>query len=191
MRRLDQNQIRDEFNKQKDTFRTWGEQSGFAQALQDISQVIDDLKGAGLDIELEMLGSPSEQAFSMALEKKSGIVPISGILRIGQVHQLLAIAVKKHDQPCLEISISKFDIRFTGSYGTVDETKGKKDVRNEIRAETYDLKNDPDALVKFTRSIIDDAARSAIVAENDVAPAFKQDDRPRKVGLKLKALGNG
>lgn len=180
MRRLDPGQISDEFNAQKKRFREEHEKSGLLQALNSLSQIIGDIKSAGMDVSLEIFGCPSEQAFAMFPRDGKLISPISGILRIGHDHRLIAFATQVGGADALQLAMSEFDIRFNGPDGKMKE--GIIDA--SVRARVYDLKKDPDAFVKLEKEIIRHCARNDIVDAQDASHSFDARTALRKPSLK-------
>jgi hypothetical protein len=192
MRRLDPNQIREEFNQRKQAFTKEHAENGLADAIEDLSRVVGDLKAGGLDVELEFFGCPSDQAFQLFPFKGALIVPVSGILRIGRLHRLLAIATKVDGAPALRLGLSEFDIRFAGPQASFILPAAEKDagakeiaVGGKVRSTVYDLKTDPDALVKFQTEVIRHAARNAFVDDHDVGGAFDNGVTLGKTGLRI------
>lgn len=179
MKKLTISSIQQEFNARKQNFSEWGAQAGFSQMLQGISTALSDLRAAGLDVSLEIFGDASEQAFAMR-ESGSVIIPISGVLRINNIHRLLAITVKEEGKPCLKLSLSDFDIRYQGVQGATENGK----MRNTVRHKSFDFKSDPDALIKFQREIITYCARNAVIADNDIGGAFDTGRHTKKPVLK-------
>lgn len=188
MKKLTPDQIRDAFNARKEKFAAWGEETGFNSALQGISAALADLRAGGIDVSLEVFGDASEQAFCLRPDT-SVTTPISGVLRINNIHRLFSITVRENEKPCLIVSLSDFDIRYQGTHGKVSESK----LRNTIRAKTYDFKKDPEALIKFQQEIIHYSARNAVVADNDTANSFDTGISDKKPLLKsaLKKPANG
>ncbi len=180
MRRLTPQQIRDEFNQRREKFAEWGKTSGFGDALENLSFAIRDMQESGLDIRLDMMGTAGEQGF--ALFPPGGITtPISGILHINNIQYLLTLAVRHDGKDCLKLAVSEFDIRFQGVTGTVKEEK----LRQSVRATIYDLKNDPDALIKFQQYVINQSARNQVVADHDVAGSLQHGIPAKKAVLKM------
>ena len=168
MRRLDAREISDHFNAHRAEFEARHDKTGALAAIEDISRAIADIRAAGHDISLTLSGMPSEQAFDLFPGSGSLTVPFSGVLRIGTAEQLVALATKVHGKPALLLATSEFDIRFTGPEATVAEDK----INGVVRHQSYDLKNDPDALVKFQSEVLRDCARNEVVNAHDVAEAF-------------------
>jgi hypothetical protein len=167
MKRLPREKISESFNAAKRDFAAYGEKSGFDVALQNISTAIGEMKDAGIDVSLEIFGDASEQAFDL-FATTSVTVPISGVLRIGPIHRLFALATKSDSKNALIIGLSNYDIRFNGP----DAKLADGEVTGKVRSINFDLKKDPDALVKFQQEIINHAARNAVVNDNDTAQAF-------------------
>lgn len=188
MRRMTPQNIRDEFNAQTDAHEKSWAKAGLNSALENISLALRDLNASGIDVSLEMLGTPSEQSFAMLLD--SGMtVPVSGILRIGHIHYLLSIAVKHGGQECLKLCMSEFDIRFQGVRGKIKEN----DFRQVVRSNIYDLKGDADALAKFQKEIICHAARNHVIDGHDHGNTLDTGSPRKKTCLKspLKKPANG
>lgn len=167
MKRLPREKISEEFNASKREFAAYGEKSGFDLALQNISTAIGELKDAGIDVSLEVFGDSSEQAFDL-FATSSVTVPITGVLRIGPIHRLFALATKSDGKNALIIGLSNYDIRFNGPDAKLEEGS----ISGKVRSINFDLKKDPEALVKFQQEIINHAARNAVVNDNDTAQAF-------------------
>lgn len=180
MRRLTPQKIREEFNQRHKKFADWGDTSGFGQALENLSLALRDLQDGGLDVRLDISGTAAEQAF--ALFAPGGLTtPISGILHINNIQYLLALAVRHEGKDCLKLAVSEFDIRFQGVTGTVQNEK----LRQTVRSEIYDLKRDPDALVKFQQYVINQSARNQVVADHDVAGSLHHGIPAKKPVLKM------
>lgn len=180
MRRLTPQQIREEFNQRREKFAAWGETTGFGQALENLSLALRDLQDGGLDVRLDITGTAAEQAF--ALFPQGGITtPISGVLHINNIQYLLALAVRHDGKDCLKLAVSEFDIRFQGVTGTVQHEK----LRQSVRAQIYDLKRDPDALVKFQEYVINQSARNQVIADRDVAGSLQHGIPEKKPVLKM------
>ncbi len=178
MKRLPREKITAEFNAAKDEFASYGAKSGFDKALQNISTAIGELKEAGIDVSLEVFGDSSEQAFDL-FSNASVTVPISGVLRIGSIHRLFGLATKSGGKNALQIGLSNFDIRYNGAEIKIEDGVAT----SNVRAIVFDLKNDPDALVKFQQEIITHAARNAVVNDNDAAQVFDSATALRKSTL--------
>lgn len=175
MKRLPREKISEEFNASKREFAAYGEKSGFDIALQNISAAIGDLKEAGIDVSLEIFGDASEQAFDL-FGTTSVTVPISGVLRIGPIHRLFALATKSDSKNVMIIGLSNYDIRFNGPDAKIEDGA----VSGKVRSINFDLKKDPEALVKFEQEIINHAARNAVVNDNDTAQVFDSASNLRK-----------
>ncbi len=188
MRRLTPQNIRDEFNAQKDAHETSWAKSGLNGALESLSLALRDLNQSGIDVTLEMMGTPSEQAFAM-LPENGMTVPVSGLLRIGHIHYLLSIAIRHGGEDCLKLCLSEFDIRFQGARGKVKEN----DFKQSVRAKVYDLKRDADAMAKFQKEIIRHAARNSVIDAHDHGATLDTGAPRKKTGLKstLKKPANG
>ena len=188
MRRMTPQNIRDTFNAQKDAHETAWAKSGLTGALESLSLALRDLNMMGIDATLEMMSTPSEQAFAM-LPDSGMTVPVSGLLRIGHIHYLLSIATKHGGQDCLKLCLSEFDIRFQGVKGKIQESDFKQSVRSNI----YDLQKDADAMVKFQKEIIRHAARNDVIDAHDVGATLDTGTPRKKTGLKsaLKKPANG
>lgn len=167
MKRLPREKITESFNASKREFAEYGAKSGFDAALQNISTAIFDLKEAGIDVSLEIFGDASEQAFDL-FPTTSVTVPISGVLRIGPIHRLFALATKSDGKNALIIGLSNYDIRYNGPDAKLENGQ----VSGKVRSINFDLRKDPDALVKFQQEIINHAARNAVVNDNDAAQVF-------------------
>lgn len=180
MRRLTPQQIRDAFNQHREKFAAWGTSTGFGQALENLSLALRDMQDSGLDVRLDITGTAAEQAF--ALFPPGGItVPISGILHINNIQYILALAVRHEGKDCLKLGVSEFDIRFQGATGTVKDEK----LRQSVRAEIFDLKRDPDALVKFQQYVINQSARNQVIADRDIAGSLHHGIPEKKPVLKM------
>ena len=167
MKRLPREKISEEFNAAKGEFASYGAKSGFDVALQNISTAIGELKEAGIDVSLEIFGDASEQAFDL-FPTTSVTVPVSGVLRIGPIHRLFALATKSDSKSAMIIGLSNYDIRFNGP----DAKLADGEISGKVRGLNFDLKKDPEALVKFQQEIINHAARNAVVNDNDAAQVF-------------------
>lgn len=180
MRKLDPESIATEFNLQKQKFTDDHSKSGLLQALRDLSAAVGDIQAAGHDVTLEIFGNPSELAFSM-FPGSGQITPVSGILSIGTNQHLIALSTKVNGNSALQLAMSEFDIRHHG----VDGKTANGEIGNTVRSIVYDLKGDPDALVKFQKRILFYAARNEMVNAQDTNAAFGTERRPlNKTALK-------
>jgi len=188
MRRMITQNIREEFNVQRNAHEASWAKSGLTTALENLSLSLRDLNDNGIDVSLEIMGTPSEQAFAM-LPEKGMTVPVSGVLRIGHIHYLLSIATKHGGEDCLKLCLSEFDIRFQGVKGKMKENEFKQ----TVRAKVFDLKRDPDALIQLQKEIIRHAARNSVIDAHDHGATLDTGGLRKKAGLKstLKKPANG
>lgn len=188
MKKLTPEQIREHFNAQCVAHEASWTKSGLNTALENISLALQDLNNNGISVSLEIMGTPSEQAFGM-LSESGMTVPVSGILRIDNAHFLLSVATKHSGQDCLKLCLSEFDIRFQGVRAKVKEG----DLRQNVRADIYDLKGDPDALVKFQKEIIRYSARNQVINDHNVGSTLETGISRKKPALKspLQKPANG
>lgn len=187
MKRLATEQIREHFNAQRTAHEESWAKSGLNTALENISLALQDLNNNGVSVSLEMMGTPSEQAFGML---EGGMtVPVSGILRIDNMHFLLSVATKHSGQACLKLCLSEFDIRFQGVKAKVKES----DLRQSVRADIFDLKDDPEALVKFQKEIIRNSARNQVIDDHNIGGTLESGINRKKPALKppLQKPANG
>jgi hypothetical protein len=185
LRRMTDAEIRDEFNAQKTRFETDHAKSGLSEALESLSQAIADIRAQGYDVSLEIFGNPSEQAFGMFQRGGGLTTPVSGVLKSGNNHRLLAFSTKVNGQPALQLAVSEFDIRHNGMNGKLvipgGTDKKEVDADNVVRAKIYDLKRDPEAMVKFQKDVLFHCARNEAVNDRDVANAFDNGTSIRKM----------
>ncbi|MDE1153886.1 MAG: hypothetical protein PW788_15240 [Micavibrio sp.] len=180
MRHLNASEISAEFNNQREKFGAFAGKTGLDTAVKDLSRLIGDLQGAGLDVELTLFGDASEQAFSL-FETGGLTVPVSGILRMGPIHRLVGIATKEGNQNVVKLAISEFDIRFNGVEGKLKDDS----IDSVIRHKSYDLKDDNDALVKLAEEIIRHCARNDVINSNDALGVFDNGRRLQKTAPRL------
>jgi len=181
LRRLSGDEIRDQFNAQKARFEKEHATNGLLPALEDISRAIADIKSAGYDVDLQIFGNPSEQAFAMFPRGGDLTTPLSGILRVGRNERLFAISTVVNGEKALLLAVSDFDIRYNGADGKVSNGT----IDSDVRSKTFDLKNDPDAIVKFQKDILFHAARNEVINDRDVAQSFDNGARAPKPRLKV------
>lgn len=185
LRRMTDAEIRDEFNAQKARFEAEHVKSGLLEALESLSQCLADIKAQGYDVSLEIFGNPSEQAFAMFPRGGGLTTPVSGILKSGTNHRLLAFSTKVGGQPALQLAVSEFDIRHHGMDGKVKLTGDREsmtgEAENTVRAKIYDLKKDPEAMVKFQKDVLFHCARNDAVNDRDKANAFDNGASLRKL----------
>jgi len=188
MKKLTAEQIREHFNAQRVAHEESWAKSGLNTALENISLALQDLNNNGVAVSLEIMGTPSEQAFGM-LSDAGMTVPVSGVLRIGNAHFLLSVATKHSGQDCLKLCVSEFDIRFQGVKAKIKES----DFRQIVRADIYDLKGDPDALVKFQKEIIRYGARNQVIDDHNIGGTLETGISRKKAALKspLQKPANG
>lgn len=182
MRRMDPRQITDTFNAKRQQHQADWEKAGLLKAVEDFSAAISDLKGAGLDVSVEIFGDAAELGFSL-FDARSIRTPVTGILHIGPIHRLFAFATHQKGQPVLKLAVSEFDIRFQGADGSLDLKDG--DFKSTVRSDIYDLRNDPDALIKFQEEIIRMSARNAVIFERDRFDAFDKPNSLQKPSLRF------
>jgi len=180
LRRLTEGEIRDQFNAQKAHFEKEHAGNGLLPALENISRAVADIKAAGHDVDLQIFGNPSEQAFAMFPRTGGLTAPLSGVLRIGRNERLFAIATKKDNENVLLMAVSEFDIRYHGADGKFDAGN----LTNTVRSKVFDLKNDPDALVKFQKDILYHLARNQVINDRDVEQSFNNGANATKPRLK-------
>ncbi len=155
-------QISAEFNTRKNIFSTYNATTGLNDVLQDLSRAIDALKNAKIDVSLEMSPAVSEQAFSMFVPFGANLMcALGGILKVGSAHYMVCLATERDKKPVLQIALSKHDIRYNGSNTTANDGTTRD---NAVRADIFDLKNDPEALIKFQQAVIEQAARTKLAA---------------------------
>ena len=176
MRKMTPAEITSEFNAQKDEFRTYCEKSELGNALRDLAQMVGDLKTSGIDVGLDMFEMPSEMTFKL-FHDGGKTVPLGGVLRIGTHQRLIGIMTEFNNKPCLQLGVSRLDIRFQGTHATPTSTKS---IENIVRGKLYDLKKDPDALFAFQKDILHAAARTDVIQEYDAHSAFDSSTRMHK-----------
>lgn len=179
MKRLTPKRIAEEYNQHSASFRGLGDNTGFTEALQQISQAIRDLREAEIDVSLDITGGASEMSFLMF--KIPAVVPIGGVLHIGSNQRLFALCTNDEDGRGLKLALTKHDIRHDGFDWHVEDNGL---ARPAPQVHIYDLQNDPDALIKLQQEIIRFAARNAVIFENDVAEAFEGNRKLRKYVFK-------
>lgn len=180
MKRLGPGEISDVFNEQKARFEKQHKASGLLDAMEQFSRAVGDLKAAGHDLSLQFHGNASEEAFSMFTRTGGLTVPVSGVLRIGPNERLVAFATKINGESVMQLGMSEFDIGHNGVDGKVAEGN----ISPTVRANVFDMKNDPDALVKFQTEVLRSLARNEVVNERDVAGAF--DNGPQRISKRPK-----
>lgn len=183
MKRLEKDQIRKEFNAQRQAQHRNYRTSGVDDVLRELGHVIADLRAEGINVSLTMLGTTSEQAVAMFPGNRTGLsVQATGILKIGNTELLLAIAFGvdgKGDGPT--IALSKGDMRNHGTAGQVITPKLQNlnsEVQNVVPAHLYTPSMSPDALIKLEKEIIRIAAADKVVNDGlyDLNnPALKKD----------------
>jgi hypothetical protein len=181
MRRMDPRQISDTFNaKRRQSQEEW-ERAGLLKATEDFSAAMSELKSAGMDVSVEIFADAAELGFAL-FDAHSIRTPVTGILHIGPIHRLFAFCIREKDQPALKLAVSEFDIRFHGTEGKMDLKEG--DFNSKVRADIFDLKNDPDALIKLQEEVIRMNARNAVIFDHDKANFFDKPDRLQKPVLR-------
>lgn len=188
MRRMTPQDIRKHFNAQREAHEASWAKSGLTGAIENISLALQDLRQSGVEASLEIMGTPSDQVFGM-LPRNGMIVPVSGVLRIDNIHFLLSIATEHNEEKCLKLCLSKFDIRFQGVEAKIKDGN----LRQVVRAHIYDLKGDPDALVKFQQAIIFNSARNRVIDDHNIGGTLETGIIHKKPALKsaLKNPANG
>lgn len=200
MKRLDKDQIRKEFNDQKEYYKKLGEKSGVSQLLQDLGSMIDDLKAQGLDVSLDMHSVSSEQAAGMfGADMYMPRIVATGTLRIGNTERLMAIATEVNGQKTLLVVLSQGDIRHNGTSGVV-MTPPLRNINSSVKSVVPSIycnpAADPEALVNLQKEIIRNAAANEAINDNmkdPFGPALKEDmkvSKPIKVIKRQKPPAN-
>ncbi|MCE9507368.1 MAG: hypothetical protein K8R48_03490 [Alphaproteobacteria bacterium] len=155
------------FNQQKESRHAWFAETGIITAIEALSKAVRDLRDIGVNVQLQLNGNASEDAFSLTktvTEIKGGLtVPVSGILKIDQVEHLLALSVKEGEAAVLKIYVSDFDYRGLGA-------------TNSIRGQCFDLGADAQAVRKLQEKILFTAVRNEIIRDHDVGNSLGFDE---------------
>ena len=158
MKKLTPKEIHEKFNAVSN------EDSKFTKHLDALSEALADLRNAGIDVQMHMLGVSTEMGFELntGYSLKSRWQRSSAILRIGGSEHLVAYVTKMqwHDENTEKdvtrnaniLLVSEFDIRFQGK-------------KNAIRTKRYDL--DENGLIELQEFIIARAGEQKIIANAD------------------------
>ncbi len=202
MKILDPKDISRKFNEESAHFKKRMQAYKVEPVLQDLSRAIAALKEGGIDVSLRLIEFPSELAFSLFRPGTDLVVPFTGVLRIGNHEKAFGLCVEEAGSECLKIGISKFDIGhnqgyentldasgsnlqpFGNNYVPVKDLKIKGKIAPEVPSLIFNLRDNPSALAKFQQCIIEMAARSQFIQENDIANAFENTRHLNKLGLK-------
>lgn len=175
----DSNVIRDEFNKKKDSFRTQSEKDGLKDAVGILSRVVGDLKDAGLDVSLDLIAGGSEMSFYL-FPNPSLTMPVTGILRLGNMHRLLGVATELDKTSVLQVAISHFDYRLEGMTGKMTESRS---INPAIRGKIFDMRKGS-IEAELRDYLLVALARNDVVAEFDTAQSLEANARSPKSVLK-------
>lgn len=175
----DSSAIRDEFNKKKDAFRTQSEKDGLKDAVGILSRVIGDLKDAGLDVSLDLIAGGNEMAFYL-FPNPSLTMPVTGILRLGNMHRLLGVATELDKASVLQVAISHFDYRLEGT--TAKLTEGRN-INPAIRGKIFDLRKST-IEGELRDYLLVTLARNDVVAEFDTMQSLENTGHTNKPLLK-------
>ena len=155
------------FNQQKESRHDWFAEIGIITAIEALSKALRDLRDIGVNVQLQLNGNASEDAFSLAKTvteiKGTLTVPVSGILKIDQVEHLLAISVKEGEAAVLKIYVSDFDYRGLGA-------------TNSIRGQCFNLLTDAQAIQKLQDKILFTAVRNEVIRDHDAANSLGFDE---------------
>ncbi len=202
MKILDPKDVSRKFNEESAHFKKRMDAYNVGPVLQDLSRAVAALKEGGIDVSLRLIEFPSELAFSLFRPGTDLVVPFTGVLRIGNHEKIFGLCVEESGFSCLKIGISKFDIgsnqgyentleasgnnlqAYGNNYVHVKELKFKGKIAPEIPSLIFNVRDNPSALTKFQQCIIEIAARSQFIQENDVANAFENTVHLKKLGLK-------
>jgi hypothetical protein len=155
------------FNQQKEHSLNWYTETGIITAVEALSKAIRDLRDIGVNVQLQLIGNASEDAFALVktvAEIKGALtVSASGILKIDHVEHLLAISVKEGESAVLKIYVSDFDYRGLGATGN-------------IRGKCFDLLADAQAIQKLQDKILFTAVRNEVIRDHDAANSLGFDE---------------
>lgn len=167
MRILTPDEITQEFNKVVEATLDEQARAGIA----GISRAIEALQQADIDVALDLSGWVGGNSLKMNADGVGRSMYGSGILRIGSnLHEVLLS--HRQQAPCFILNIAYFD----KNHGDIDN-----------RSWSFDLKNNPDALVEFQKHVILLAGRNEAFKQCDEAGVFEQTTKPRRIkSLSLK-----
>lgn len=161
--------LRNFFNQQKEHFSKEWRESGVSTLLEKLSTGIVELRGMGVEVEMELspLASADTVALISHLENGQKVTPISGTLRLNGNERSFAIVTRANGKDYLTLCIAQF--------------VGKNPPKDYV--DTFDFRKDPDtALIQFQGDILFWAARTSLIEEHDVANAFGKGETLRLNG---------
>lgn len=155
MKKLTPKEIHDKFNANV------GKENDFTRALATLSSGLNDLREAGIDVQMHLFGVCTESAFDLKPENASSWwMMTSGILRIGGSEHLVAYvtAIKpegaEEKKSCNLLLVSELDIRYQGTH-------------TKIRTKTFNLAKNGAGVAGLQNFIIDIANTQTTIAAAD------------------------
>lgn len=184
-------ELRDAFEKAKDTLRGTLEKDGTAGILQHLSNTVSKLQQAGIDISIEVISGDHAGAYDMIYTTNGtkGSIPGSsvnafGYIRVGETQHLFAVANKLGENDVERLYLSQFNV---SEFNARSTNAGTGKTHADISGTMYDFRSDKDALQKLQTRLIEIAAQQSVVMENDAAGVFNAPSAPyTKPAAKLK-----
>lgn len=130
--------------------------AGVEKAMQELSQAVSVLQKAGVDVEIEMKGKPSQMVFKMT--EGGCTVPAYGYVKTGNLTRVIGLFTRRGSRNCLEWGLSSFDI---------EAQNGSEDIRPKF----YNAKSAA-GIMALQDEIMEGYVRGELLREYDTENAF-------------------
>lgn len=151
-------EIKAKFNAHAEDIRQEWKKSGTVDSLNKLSEIIDNLQNCGLDISIEISGSPCERAFDLFNPVRQVGVPVSGYIKIGATQYLFGLARRINNEPVNKLALSQWAV-------------SPQSKNSSFRTQHYNLNKKSD-VNNFETYLIEQAAREKALIENDSRHVF-------------------
>lgn len=161
------------------------EELGTAAILRHLSLAVHELQEAGLDIRIDIRSGDYSTAYDMVFgtAQQNASVPVYGFLHIGPMTRLFAISSKMDDKPSAKLWVSKHNT--SAAQGRIEWGKLQKSP-----SVMFSFDEDPDALKKLQKYIVQQDAVYTAAMKNDVAGVFNNPGRAAEKLDKRPNLGS-
>ena len=129
--------------------------------LKEISESVDELLKINIPLQITIYNTPSENSF--ALDNDGGVMPFSGLLKVGSTEHLLGIWTNKNNKDVKLLQLSELEITQQGN---------RKN--SGVRSVSFNLFK-ADGIEEFQEYIISRAAREELIQKSDVKNIFTYD----------------
>lgn len=184
----DAGKLREMFNEKRAAELEDWRANGADRAVEILGRGLDELRAAGIDVELELGASSGRRSYDMVHaigSNGTAYVNAAGTLKIDNQSYLLAIGSpnvpsttdaegnthRESKADTARLYMSQYDIAQQG---------GVKDIRTEV----YNIVADPKAVRDFQEVVVKHAARTAVLEEIDKNRSVTRRERGKSVKTK-------